>query len=125
MRTQPLAVPERRGRTSVAARVVEKIAAQAVDEIGEAGGVPRRLLGVRLGHDDGQGRAQAAAELDGDIAIVSVRMSVTYPNPIRRTADAARSRVIVRVGELTGLQVKQVDVDIARLIPPTGHQRVR
>jgi uncharacterized alkaline shock family protein YloU len=104
---------------------VEKIAAQAVDEIGEAGGVPRRLLGVRLGHDDGQGRAQAAAELDGDIAIVSVRMSVTYPNPIRRTADAARSRVIVRVGELTGLQVKQVDVDIARLIPPTGHQRVR
>ena len=122
---RPAAIPEPRGRTSIANRVVEKIAAQAVDEIGDAGGAPRRLLGVPLGHPDGQGRAQATAELDGDIATVAVRMSITYPAPIRRTADAARDRVIARVNELTGLQVKQVDIDIARLTPPIRNHRVR
>lgn len=120
-----VAIPERRGRTSIAGRVVEKIAARAVDEIGYAGGAPRRLLGVPLGHSDGRGLAQATAELDGDIAVVAVRMSITYPAPIRRTAEVARDRVISRVRELTGLQVKQVDIDIARLTPPIARSRVQ
>lgn len=120
-----VAIPERRGRTSIAGRVVEKIAARAVDEIGPAGGAARRLLGVPLGVEDGRGKAQAVAELDGEIAVVAVRMSITYPAPIRHTAEAARDRVIIRVGELTGLQVKQVDIDITRLTPPTSHSRVQ
>jgi uncharacterized alkaline shock family protein YloU len=117
--------PEQRGRTTIAVRVVEKIAAQAVDEIGSAGGAARRLLGVPIGAEDGRGRAQATAQIDGDIAVVAVRLSVTYPAPIRRTASAARDRVTARVTELTRLQVKQVDIDIARLVPPTLHPRVQ
>jgi uncharacterized alkaline shock family protein YloU len=117
--------PEQRGRTTIAVRVVEKIAAEAVDEIGSAGGAARRLLGVPIGAEDGRGRAQATAEIDGDIAVIAVRMSITYPAPIRRTARAARDRVTTRVAELTRLQVKQVDIDIARLIPPTTHPRVQ
>jgi uncharacterized alkaline shock family protein YloU len=117
--------PEKRGRTTIAARVVEKIAAHAVDEIEPAGGVARRLLGMPIGTEDGRGEAQATARIDGDIAILAVRMSIEYPAPIRRTADAARDRVVARVGELTRLQVKHVDIDIAKLTPPTTHPRVQ
>jgi uncharacterized alkaline shock family protein YloU len=119
-----LPAPEQRGRISIAARVVERIAAQAVDEVSSTGGAAPRLLGVPLGSDGGRRSAQASAEIDGDIAVVTVRMSVTYPAPIRRTADAARDRVTARVAELTRLQVKHVDIDIAKLTPPTTHPRV-
>lgn len=122
---QPLPESEQRGRTTIAARVVEKIAAHAVDEIGAAGGAARRLLGVPLGAEDGRGKAQAIARLDGDIVVVAVRMSIAYPAPIRRTASAARDRVTARVAELTNMQVKQVDIDIAQLTVPTTGPRVQ
>jgi uncharacterized alkaline shock family protein YloU len=49
---EPLA-PERRGRTEIAERVLEKIAARALTEVEEAGEVARRVLGVRLGRVSG------------------------------------------------------------------------
>lgn len=115
--------PEARGRTEIADRVLERIAARAVSEVAQAGGAARRLLGVPLGRDTVRAAARATAHVDGQIATVQLRMSVTYPAPIRETTRRVRDQIITRVGELTGLDVRQVDIEIARLIRPGTEPR--
>ena len=115
--------PEARGRTEIADRVLERIAARAVSEVAQAGGAARRLLGVPLGRDTVRAAARATAHVDGQIATVQLRMSVTYPAPIRETTRRVRDQIITRVGELTGLDVRQVDIEITRLIRPGTEPR--
>lgn len=115
--------PEARGRTEIADRVLERIAARAVSEVAQAGGAARRLLGVPLGRDTVRAAARATAHVDGQIATVQLRMSVIYPAPIRETTRRVRDQIMTRVGELTGLDVRQVDIEIARLIPPGTEPR--
>lgn len=115
--------PEARGRTDIADRVLEKIAARAVSEATYAGGASRRLLGVPLGRDTMRAAARATAHVDGQIATVQLRISVIYPAPIREVTRRVRDQVIIRVGELTGLDVRQVDIEIARLIRPEPEPR--
>jgi uncharacterized alkaline shock family protein YloU len=110
--------PETRGRTEIAARVLERIAAHAVTEVDQAGGAARRLLGVPLGRDTAQTAPRATAHVDGQLATLQVTMSVIYPAPIRQVTRRVRDQIITRVGELTGLDVRQVDIEIARLIRP-------
>ena len=115
--------PEARGRTEIADRVLERIAARAVTEVDQAGGAARRLLGVPLGRDTMRAAPRATAHVDGQIATVQLRMSVIYPAPIRAVARRVRDQIITRVGELTGLDVRQVDIEIARLIRPGTEPR--
>ena len=115
--------PEARGRTEIADRVLERIAARAVTEVDQAGGAARRLLGVPLGRDTMRAAPRATAHVDGQIATVQLRMSVTYPAPIREVTRRVRDQIITRVGELTGLDVRQVDIEIARLIRPGTEPR--
>jgi len=115
--------PEARGRTEIADRVLERIAARAVSEVDQAGGAARRLLGVPLGRDTMRAAPRATAHVDGQIATVQLRMSVTYPAPIREVTRRVRDQIITRVGELTGLDVRQVDIEIARLIRPGTEPR--
>ncbi len=68
---------------------------------------------------------RATAHADGQIATVQLRMSVTYPAPIRETTRGVRDQIITRVGELTGLDVRQVDIEIARLIRPGTEPQAR
>ena len=115
--------PEARGRTEIADRVLERIAARAVSEVAQAGGAARRLLGVPLGRDTMRAAPRATAHVDGQIATVQLRMSVTYPAPIREVTRRVRDQIITRVGELTGLDVRQVDIEITRLIRPGTEPR--
>lgn len=115
-----------RGTTRCADRVVEKIAARAVDEVDAARGAARRVLGVPLTRDAGQHPARVNAEVDGDLVTVAVEMALTYPAPIRRTTREVRHHVIARVRELAGLTVKEVDIEIVRLTgEDTPTRRVR
>jgi uncharacterized alkaline shock family protein YloU len=119
-----LGPPETRGRTEIADRVLERIAARAITEVEQAGGAARRLLGVPLGRDTAQPAARVTAHVDGHLATMALRLSVTYPAPIRQVTRHVRERVTTRVAELTGLDVRQVDIDIAHLTSP-GQQRRR
>lgn len=110
--------PETRGRTRIADRVLEKIAACALLEIDQAGGAARRLLGVPLGPGRGGGAPGVTAHVDGGLATLRMRIQVVYPAPIRDVTGRLRAHVRARVGELTGLDVRQVDIDVARLVQP-------
>lgn len=122
---EPLA-PERRGRTEIAARVLEKIAARALAEVEEAGGAARRVLGVPLGGGSLAAAPQVTAWVDGALAVLSMRISVGYPVPVRDVTRRVRDHVRARVGDLTGLEVRQVDIEVDRLLPAERpHGRVR
>ncbi|MBW0102895.1 Asp23/Gls24 family envelope stress response protein [Pseudonocardia sp. KRD291] len=109
------ACAESRGTLEVADQVVEKIAATALGEIDELGGAAPRMLGVPVGsgHPDRSPRVEATVH--GRVVDLDVRATVTYPAPIARTADRARAHVSARVGELTDLTVRGVDITVSAL----------
>lgn len=109
------AAPQCRGRTTIADQVVEKIAAHTLSEVDAAGGMARRFLGVPLGRDAADTAPRVSARIEGELAMLQIRISVVYPAPIREVTRRVRAHVAARVGELTGLQVRQVDISIARL----------
>ncbi|GLY83267.1 Asp23/Gls24 family envelope stress response protein [Actinoallomurus iriomotensis] len=108
---------EHRGRTAIADRVLAKIAGRALAEDEEAGGAARRVLGVPLGRDSMESTPWVSAKVDGDLATLRMRISVAYPAPVREVTRRLRELVRTRVGELTGLDVREVDIDVARLLP--------
>ncbi|MEU8269066.1 Asp23/Gls24 family envelope stress response protein [Sphaerisporangium sp. NPDC049002] len=112
--------PEARGRTDISDRVLERIAAHAVSEVDQVGGAaaPRPLGRATPG-----AAPRVSAHADGRLAIVRVRMSVTYPAPIRQVVHRVRDHVAARVHELTGLDARQVDIDVTRLVHPAEEGR--
>jgi uncharacterized alkaline shock family protein YloU len=116
---------ERRGRTSIANRVVEKIAGQAAVEVDHVSGVPRRVLGQTLGKVTSDSSARASAKVDGSIVSVSVSVAVEYPTPVRAAAAAVRANVVSKVDELCGLQVVEVHVDVPHLYSAESTQPTR
>ena len=111
-----LNVPGQRGRTTVTERVVTKVAAQAVSEVEQTGGVARQLMGITLGRQTGGGSANVSARIDGHLTMIRLRLSLAYPAPVRTVTRQVRSHVIERVNGLTGLEVRHVDIEVARLI---------
>lgn len=107
---------EHRGRTQIADRVLTKIATRALTEIQDAGGASRRLLGLRLGHDSMESAPWVTAKVDGGLATLRMRISVAYPAPVREVTRHLRELVRTRVGDLTGLDVREVDIDVIRLL---------
>jgi uncharacterized alkaline shock family protein YloU len=114
----PLPPPAERGTTTMADRVVEKVAAAAVGEVELAAGAARRL-----GHRQRRS-ARTRVDVDGQLATISVDMSVMYPSPIRSVARVARRHVAARVRELTGLEVRQLDITV-RGFPRAAMERRR
>ncbi|MGI9093702.1 MAG: Asp23/Gls24 family envelope stress response protein [Mycobacteriales bacterium] len=94
-----LAPPADRGHLTVAPAVVEGIATTAAGEV----------EGVAAG-----GR-RASATVLGSTAALRIGVGLDYPAPIPARIDAIRGRVIERVGELAGLSVERVDVDVVAL----------
>ncbi|MFF0436729.1 Asp23/Gls24 family envelope stress response protein [Streptomyces sp. NPDC004327] len=105
-----------RGATTVADRVVAKIAAQAAREAIDA--VPA----------DGS-PPHASVVVHRDIAHVSVSLELDYPADIGRQCGAVRGRVRHRVEELAGIEVHEVLVHVERLhsayTAGHGHDRRR
>lgn len=121
-----LAEPGERGTTTIADRVVERVATHAVTDVERAAGAPRTVLGQSVGRVDEDTPARTSATVDGDLVTVSVSMSVAYPSPVREVAAQVRRRVIDRVQYITGLQVAEVDIDVPALGVRRPHQpRVR
>lgn len=106
---------ESRGGTEITGRAVARIARQALSEVGDAVPAPRRVLGVRRGRGSA---GEVRAWVDGGLAAVTLRVSVVYPEPVREVTQRLREHVRAVVGRLTGLDVRQVDIEVARLVPP-------
>ncbi|MEU3077840.1 Asp23/Gls24 family envelope stress response protein [Streptomyces laurentii] len=100
-----------RGATTIADRVVAKIAAQAAREALDT--VPA------------QGQPpHASVVVHRDTAQVAVSLELDYPADIGRQCGAVRGRVRARVEELAGLHVHEVAVHVERLHSPrTAHDR--
>ncbi|MEV5970616.1 hypothetical protein [Streptomyces sp. NPDC051921] len=91
-----------RGATTIADRVVAKIAAQAAREAIDA--VPK------------EGSApHASVVVHRDVARVSVTLELDYPADIGRQCGAVRGRVRTRVESLVGIEVHEVAVHVERL----------
>jgi uncharacterized alkaline shock family protein YloU len=117
----PLAVPGQRGRTTIADRVVAKIATRAVAEVGQTGGAARQVIGVTVGRQTGEGPARVSARVNGNLALIEIRLSLAYPAPVRSLTREVRRHVMEQVTTLTGIEVRHVDIEVARLLP--GSQR--
>jgi len=125
------------GVLSVADGVVAKLAARAAVDVDDVGAAATRVLGRELsgGGLDRLGWLKSSeigalpacsARVDGQQAFVELTISVRYPAPVRQVAAAVREQVISRVGQLTGLQVVEVDIKVLALVrelprPPRVH----
>lgn len=107
------------GSTTIADRVVERVAARAVSEVDDAGGVARQVLGVPLGSTDENTPARVSADVDGGIVSVQVLLAVVWPSPVRAVTRRVREHVIARVEQLTGLRVADVDIEVSHLLTHT------
>jgi uncharacterized alkaline shock family protein YloU len=116
-----LSAPGERGRTTIADRVVVRVATQAVAEVEQAGGAARQLMGITIGRRAGEGPARVSARIDGPLAMIELRLSLAYPAPVRTLAQEVRRHVMERVAGITGLEVRHVDIEVADLLP--GRQR--
>ena len=116
----PLAVPGQRGRTTIADRVVAQVATRAVAEVGQTGGAARQLIGLTLGRQTGEGPARVSARVTGNLAMIEMRLSLAYPAPVRSLTREVRRHVMERVSALTGIEVRHVDIEVARLLRGSG-----
>ncbi|QXJ21693.1 Asp23/Gls24 family envelope stress response protein [Actinomadura graeca] len=110
-----------RGKTTISDRAVARIVSKVVDEVEDTGGLARTVLGVPV-----PGRRPAATDVRVDAGIVTVKMamSVAYPKPVRTVAHSVREGVRGRVERLTGLSVRQVDIEVAELRRPVSERTV-
>lgn len=114
---------DERGTTTIADRVVEKIAAQAVAEVDRASGATRQVFGVSLGATDDTTRARVSATVDGGLVSVRVVLAVRWPHPVREVTREVRDHVMSKVAALTGLHVADVDIEVAELVTAAAPTR--
>jgi uncharacterized alkaline shock family protein YloU len=110
-----LRAPGQRGRTTIADRVVARVAAQAAAEVEQTGGAARQLAGITIGRQTGEGTARVGVRTDGHLAMIDMRLSVAYPAPVRTLTREVRRHVMERVTGLTGFEVRAVDIDVVSL----------
>lgn len=115
---------ESRGRLEIAEKVIEKIASRAAAELEAVGGSSGGFLGIG-DHGELSARPKASVRLNGQVATIELTVGVRYPVPLRSTGEQLRQRVSSQVTELTGIDVRQVDVDISWLLAGDAGQRTR
>ncbi|KUL41251.1 Asp23/Gls24 family envelope stress response protein [Actinoplanes awajinensis] len=116
------------GHIVIADRVVEKIAAQAVLEIPDAGGAAPRVFGHAIpgaGHlgirRTGLHQApKAAADIDGGTVYLDLAISTRWPAPVAEVTTRVRDHVRARIHDLTGLTVAEIRITVTGLITGNG-----
>jgi uncharacterized alkaline shock family protein YloU len=115
--------PAERGSLSIAEKVVERVAGQAVTRVEGAGAAPRRVLGIRVGEAGPRDEAAVDAQVDGGTATVRATVAVAWPNPVRAVAERVRERIRADVALMTGVRVAQVDLDVVSFAVPAAPPR--
>ena len=104
--------PSDPGRTSIADRVVTKVAAQACREVDHVHGLTPALPGRVLSQDPA---VQVDAAVDGHLVQLRVQIAVDYPVSLLRVTRSLRSHVTSRMKQLCELTVTDIDVVIDEL----------
>jgi uncharacterized alkaline shock family protein YloU len=107
--------PGSRGRLDISPRAVERIAEATALQVA---GVLRREATF------GRGFPRAKAQLAGRRVGLDLEIAVEWGHPLAELAAEARGRVGRAVGDLTGLGVDAVRVDISAVELPDPSQRV-
>ncbi len=113
-----------RGPLEIAEKVIEKIASRAAGELDAVGGSSGGFLSIG-DHGELSARPKASVQLSGQVASIQVQVGVRYPSPLRSTGEQLRQRVRSQVSELTGIDVRQVDIEISWLLAGESGQRTR
>lgn len=113
-----LAAPGQRGELTIDPKVVEKIAEHAAGEVKDVGGAARRVFNVAAWTDDRADHVRVKALVDGQTVVLGVQCSITYPSPVATVARRLREHLTSRIGELTGLDVAQIDITVVALTAP-------
>lgn len=115
-RRQPRPEVGARGTTVLSRKVLEKIVGQIAKDETFAGGSTGGFLGIGA-RADLSARPRADVELAGNLATLKVEVGLPYPVPLRSATDQLRNRISGRVTEMTGVEVRQVDVTVSWLWP--------
>lgn len=107
------AEPRLRGRLVLAEKVVEKIASQAAVEAGATSGRTGRVL--KIGDSDSDARPPVDVDLSAVSADLALKVGIAYPGSIRGATQQVRDHVTRRVEELTGVDVRRVDITVTLL----------
>ena len=114
--------PRNRGRLVMTKRVIEKVAGQAAAEVATTSGRTGGLLGIGATVDAGA-RPSVDVDLSAASADLSIKVGIRYPGSLRRAAQQVREHVTRRVEELTGVDVRRVDIDVTFLTLESGPRR--
>ncbi len=110
-RRRELAPAAERGRTTIADRVVTRVASLAAAEV-------ESVIDTRSGWTKlvRKGLPHAEAVVAGGTTRITVQVAATWPTPLSRVAAQVRDHVTERVVQLTGTQVTRVDVTVADVV---------
>ena len=113
------------GRTTIADVVVAKIAGMSAREVagvhrlvprgvgGTVAGFAQRVVGAESPHAQG-----VSVQVGQREAVVDLSFTVEYGVSIPQVVDAVRNNIINRVQSMTGLTVREVNVDVTDLFFP-------
>lgn len=105
-----------RGTTTIPAKVVAKIAAEAAYETGNVGSNAGGVLGIGARRNFSS-RPEAQCELYGQVAVLHMNLGLVFPTPLADTIEDVRAHVRSRVEHLTGLSVGKINIEISWLNP--------
>lgn len=106
--------PRRRGRLVLTERVIEKIAGQAASEVAVASGRSGGVLGIGADPDPAA-LPRVEVDLSAVSADLAIKVGIAYPGSIRAATQQLRD-VTRRVEDLTGVDVRRVDIDVTFLM---------
>ena len=112
----------RRGRTTIADKVLERLATRAALDVP---GVLRHSAGPEVLSAVAASWPQATAESAGERVSVTVSLALDWDAPAREVAAQVRERVRRRLAEQTGKSVDRVDVTVAALVPSQRRDTTR
>lgn len=111
-----LAPPEERGRTTVADRVVERVASISAHEV-------EAVIDTRAGWTKlvRRGLPRASAVVAGGRTRIEVEVAATWTSPLPQVAAQVRDHVSEQVQKMTGIDVAAVDVTVADVVRLPAH----
>lgn len=104
---------EEQGSVGISRDVVTAIAGIAVSSIDGIANLSQGDSAFRRG--EGMKRF-VDTSVEGDVVIVTVRITVLYGTPIHKVAKQVQTRIKTEIEKMTGLRVSAVNVDVQRLV---------
>ena len=104
---------EEKGSVGISRDVVTAIAGIAVSSVDGIANLSQGDSAFRRG--EGM-RRFVDTTVDGDVVIVTVRISVLYGTPIHKVAKQVQTKIKAEIEKMTGLRVSAVNVDVQRLV---------